>query len=105
MDELEKLFLAYRESSVDPEPSAAFTPGIWRRIEARRSPLPLVRRVTEAFMAVAALVAVLVGVVLVPRMQDASAYKAHYVDVLATQASEIAPYTDLIHTDLEMQQR
>ena len=105
MDELDKLFLAYRDTYQEADPSASFTPGIWRKIEARRSPLRMIRRVAEAFVATAAIVAVLVGVVLIPRMQNASFYSTQYVDVLAANASDIAPYTEVIHSELEAQQQ
>ena len=85
MDDLEKLFSEYRDALSDPEPSAAFTTGIWRRIEARRSPVPFIRRMAEAFAAVAALVTLLIGTFLIPRMQNAPVYSATYIDVLAAE--------------------
>jgi len=33
---LDSLFAEYRAASPDPEPSADFMPGMWKRIEARR---------------------------------------------------------------------
>lgn len=47
MDDLEQLFAAYREALPDPEPSSAFTPGVWSKIETRRSPLRLLRRLAK----------------------------------------------------------
>ncbi|MBS1875172.1 MAG: hypothetical protein JSU00_18305 [Acidobacteria bacterium] len=85
MDDLEKLFSEYRESLPDPEPSAAFTPGVWRRIEARRSPIPFLRRTAEAFVALAAVFTLLIGTFLIPRIQNASVYTANYIDVLAAE--------------------
>ena len=87
MDDLEQLFAAYREALPDPEPSSAFTPGIWRQIEARRSPVRLLRRLAEAFVTVAALVTILIGTLLIPSLQKAPVYSASYVDVLAADNS------------------
>ena len=85
MEDLDKLFRDYREAIPDVEPSAGFTPGIWRRIEVRRSPVPFLRRMTEAFVAVAAVVTVLIGTFLIPRLQTSAAYTATYIDVLAAE--------------------
>lgn len=88
MDDLDKLFRAYREALPDPDgASANFTPGIWTRIEARRSPVRFVRRMAEAFVAVAALVTLLIGTLLIPNMQRASVYSASYIDVLSADNS------------------
>ena len=100
MEDLEKLFSDYRNSLPDPEPSAAFTPGVWRRIEARRSPLRLFRRMAEAFVAVAALATLLIGTFLIPRLQNAPVYSATYVDVLAAEhINETLDYTDAARPD------
>src|SRR5690349_19307187 len=101
MDDLDRLFVAYREALPDPDASAAFTPGVWQRIEARRSPLRMMRRMTEAFVALAALVTILIGAFLIPRMQASPAYRASYVDVLAAETSaETLAYAEVVHTDL-----
>lgn len=100
MQDLERLFGAYRDSLPDPEPSAGFTPGIWRRIEARRSPVRMFRRVSEALVAVAALIAVLIAVFVIPQVQKYPVYSATYVDVLvAEQPTDAMPYQDVLHLD------
>lgn len=99
MDELEQLFSQYRESLPDPEPSAMFTPGVWKRIEARRSPIRLVRRMAEAFVAVAAVVTLLIGTFLIPRLQSAPVYSASYIDVLAAEHNDTLDYADAVRTD------
>ncbi|HZT40419.1 MAG TPA: hypothetical protein VFA28_21190 [Bryobacteraceae bacterium] len=89
MDELQKLFCAYREAIPDPEPSADFTPGVWRGIDARRSSARLFRRFAQVFVAFAAVLTVLMGVVVLPYLQRAPVYRATYIDVLAEEhASE-----------------
>jgi hypothetical protein len=89
MDELGKLFSAYREAMPDPEPSADFTPGIWRGIDARRSSARVFRRFAQAFVAFAAVLTILMGVVILPYLQRAPVYSATYIDILAEEhASE-----------------
>ena len=99
MDDLEKLFGDYRDALPDPEPSGAFTPGIWRKIEARRSPVRLWRWMAEAFVTVAALVTLVIGTLLIPRLQRAPIYSASYVDVLAAEHSS-QDYAEAIHPEV-----
>lgn len=89
MDELGKLFSAYRDAIPDPEPSADFTPGIWRGIDARRFSARVFRRFAQAFVAFAAVLTILMGAVILPYLQRAPVYSATYIDVLAEEhASE-----------------
>ena len=85
MDQLSELFAAYRAAVPDPEPGPDFMPGLWQRIEARRtfSPVAIMRRFAQVFAAAALAMALLVGAVVMPRMQSAPVYSATYVDVLA----------------------
>lgn len=100
MDYLEQLFSQYRDSLPDPEPSAAFTPGVWRKIEARRPPVRLVRRMTEAFVALAAAVTILIGTFLIPRIQTSPVYSASYIDVLADEHNnDTLDYPDTARAD------
>jgi hypothetical protein len=87
MDELGRLLGQYRNAVPDPEASADFMPGMWRKIEARRSSVRTLRRFTEAFVTLAAALALLVGAVLIPQMQREAVYSATYVDVLAAEHS------------------
>ncbi len=107
MDDLERLFGAYREALPDPEPSPGFTPGVWQRIEARRSPVRLFRRFAEAFVTVAAVITLLIGTFLIPRMQSAPVYSASYVDVLAGGNSDNSDYAEVFRgeTPVEAPQR
>jgi hypothetical protein len=95
MQDLDSLFSAYREAVPDPEPSAGFTPGVWARIEARRSPVRFFRRMAEAFVTVAAVATILIGLFLMPRLQNSVVYSATYVDVLADEQSEVQ-YAELL---------
>lgn len=100
MNDLDRLFALYRESLPDPEPSAGFTPGVWKRIEARRSPVLMLRRLTEALVTVSALATLLAGLFLIPRLQSSPVYSASYVDVLAAESSsDTLAYADVIQPD------
>lgn len=96
MDELAKLFAAYREAVPDPEPGPSFMPGLWQRIESRRSsPLLVFRRLAQFFATVAVGFALLIGSVIIPRMQNAPVYNATYVDVLANEHTGELAYADI----------
>jgi hypothetical protein len=100
MDELSNLFAAYRASNPDPEASANFTPAIWKKIEAKRSSMRILRRFTEALVTVAALVTLIIGAVLIPRLQQSTVYSATYVDVLAAEHSpETMAYAEILHAE------
>lgn len=98
MDDLGKLFSAYRDAIPDPEPSANFTPGIWRGIDARRSSVRVFRRFAQAFVAFAAVLTILMGVVIIPYLQREPVYSATYVDVLAAEQGpeETATLADVV---------
>ncbi len=101
MDDLSRLFGAYRDAIPDPEPSADFMPGLWKRIDSRRSSVLLLRRFTQAFVTLAAVVTVLVGVVLIPYVQALPVYSATYIDVLAEAQSnnDAMAYTEGSHVE------
>ncbi len=100
MDELEHLFNEYRAALPDPDASANFTPGVWKRIESRRFPVRLMKRAAEAFVALAAVVTLLIGMFIIPRMQTAPVYSASYVDVLSAERSaDGLDYTDIARTE------
>ncbi len=100
MNDLDKLFSAYRDALPDPEATASFTPGVWQKIEARRSPLRLLRRMTEALVVLATAVAVLIGVFLIPQVQRSHVYQATYIDVLAAeQSSDVLAYATVVHDE------
>src|SRR5690242_5545546 len=90
MDEITRLLAAYREAVPDPEAGPGFVPGLRRKIELRRSPERTLRRFAQVFALLAAATAVLVGAVLVPRLQMAPVHRASYVDVLDDATDEMA---------------
>jgi hypothetical protein len=78
--QLDALFQAYREATPDPESGAAFMPGIWNRIEARRR---FANRLAKGFMTLAAALSLLLTAFLFnPRSQNALVDPATYLEVL-----------------------
>ena len=81
--ELNSLFQAYRDAVPDPEPSADFMPRLWSRIEAKRSFIFRLRRMSQLAVA-AALTACLIGAVLImPFNRQPIQVAGTYVDILA----------------------
>lgn len=58
----ERLLAAYREACPDPEPSADFVPGLWRKIEGRQTFGFAVRRLARALITAAAIASLAMGV-------------------------------------------
>lgn len=103
MDDLDRLFAEYRTSLPDPDLSAGFVPGVWQRIESRRSPARFLRRMTEALVAMTAVAVILMGAVVIPRLQTSHVYNASYIDVLADeQASDTVAYAAVAHHEPPM---
>ena len=82
--ELDHLFEQYRAAVSDPEAGANFMPELWRRIEARQSFLLRVKKLTQVFVAAAAAICLLLGIVLQsPLSTNAPQVSGNYVDALA----------------------
>jgi hypothetical protein len=82
--ELDHLFAGYRAALPDTEASANFMPELWRKIEARQFFLRRLKRLTQVFVAAAAAICLLLGIVLqVPVSNDRPEVSGNYVDVLA----------------------
>ncbi len=82
--ELDRLFDQYRAALPDPDAGANFMPELWRKIEARQFFLHRVKKLTQVFVAAAAAICLLLGIVLqVPVSSDAPLVRGNYVDVLA----------------------
>ena len=85
--ELDRLFVGYRAAVPDPEASANFMPELWRKIEARQFFFLRVKKLTQVFVAAAAAICLLLGIMLqVPARQDMNRpeVSGNYVDVLAS---------------------
>jgi hypothetical protein len=94
------LFAEYRQACPDPEAGAGFMPGMWQRIEARRSAnLSVFRRVVQVCVGATVALTVLMGVVLIPHMDRLPVYSASYVDVLT--ANHPNSYVDVLAGDIK----
>jgi hypothetical protein len=82
--ELDHLFARYRASLPDPEASVNFMPALWRKIEARQMFMARIKRLTQVFVAAAAAICLLLGIVLqAPLSSGTATVRGNYVDVLA----------------------
>ncbi len=89
-DDLKLAFRAYGESHPDPEPSVNFTPMLWEKIEARRSSLVVMRRFTQALVSMAMAAALVLGVFVIPQLQDRRDLTKSYAEVIAENEQEVA---------------
>jgi hypothetical protein len=97
---LDATFAAYRAAVPDPEPGADFMPGLWRRIEARRtSSVWIVRRFAQVCVGATLALTLLMGAVLIPRLEKAPIYSSTYVDELA--ADHPNTYVDIFTGDIK----
>jgi hypothetical protein len=82
--ELDQLFQKYRAGLPDPEASVNFMPELWRKIEARQFFLVRVKKLTQVFVAAAAAICLLLGIILqAPVSTETQGVRGNYVDVLA----------------------
>lgn len=95
--ELDLLLREFRDACPDPDPSAGFTPGVWRAIDTQRKSGTVLRRWAELCLVASVALALLLSVVVIPRIQNRlnetnSAFADNYVDLLraADPANEIS---------------
>jgi len=81
--ELDGLFAAYRNAVPDPEAGANFMPELWRKIEARQRMVIRIKKLTQVFVAAAAAICLLFGILLEVPARQAPVMRGNYVDVLA----------------------
>ena len=85
---LNAMFAEYRAACPDPEPSADFMPSMWKRIEARRvATVSVFRHWAQVCVMATVALTVLIGVVLIPRLQNDPAVNASYVEALMFEHS------------------
>jgi len=83
--ELDELFLAYRQSFADRDADSGFMPGIWEKIEARRSFAFQVRHLARTFLgATAVLFTVIAGLFVLVENRTAVDPHESYIDSLAS---------------------
>jgi len=86
--QLDHLFAAYREAIPDPEPGAGFMPGVWRRIEARRSVAASVRHLAQSLITAAAATCLIFTLFLLRPASPTPVFAtASYIDVLASDST------------------
>ncbi|BDC50745.1 hypothetical protein F183_A30610 [Bryobacterales bacterium F-183] len=86
--DLQQVFRQYREALPDPEPSVNFTPMLWEKIEARRSSLTMMRRLTHAFVSLATAAALVLGVFVIPQVQERRVLSTSYAEVVAEEGND-----------------
>jgi hypothetical protein len=92
-DKLDALFVEYRAACPDPEPSADFMPGMWKRIEARRvATVSVFRHWAQVCVMTTVAITLLIGAVLIPKFQDNAAGGSSYLEALSAEHS-----ADYIH--------
>lgn len=79
---IDLLWADYRSAFPDPDPSAAFMPSLWQKIESRRVETTSVFRRMAQVCVMATVALTLIIAVLIPRIQREPVYTATYVDVL-----------------------
>jgi len=83
--ELDELFRAYRQSLADVDPSAGFMPGVWEKIEARRSFAFRVTHLARAFLGgTAVLFTLMAGFFVLVENRAAPDPHESYLDSLAS---------------------
>ena len=88
-DKLDALFAEYRMACPDPEPSADFMPGMWKRIEARRvATVSVFRHWAQVCVMASVALTLLIGAVLIPKFQDKpTPVNASYLEALSAEHS------------------
>lgn len=94
---LDDLFARYRSACPEPEPSANFMPGIWRRIESRHTFRFVFQQLARPLMAGSAALVVLLLILNIVSSQHARLSDPSYVDaLLADHTAEKTYYTEAI---------
>jgi hypothetical protein len=97
---LDQVFAEYRAAFPDPDASAAFMPGLWQRIESRRSAnMTVFTRLVQVCVGATLALTVIIGVVLIPHLEKIPVYSASYVDAL--EADHPNTYVDVLIGDIK----
>ena len=96
---LNNLFERYRSACPEPEPSANFMPGVWRRIESRRSFRLVFQQLARPLMAGSAALVVLLLILNIVSSESPRFAPPTYVDaLLAEHTAEKTYYTEAIRS-------
>jgi predicted transcriptional regulator len=86
--QLSAMFAEYRMACPDPEPSADFMPGMWKRIEARRvATVSVFKHWAQVCVMATVALTLLIGAVLIPKLQENSASSSSYLEALTAEHS------------------
>ena len=105
--QLNSLFAAYRESISAPEASPDFMPNLWGKIDAKRSFVYRLKKMSQVALAAALAACLLSGIFISPLMHRDSQPAGTYVDMLAeAHADDTLAAMGGVHLDLlDPQQR
>jgi hypothetical protein len=85
---LNAMFADYRMACPDPEPSADFMPGMWKRIEARRvATVSVFKHWAQVCVMATVALTLLIGAVLIPKLQDNASSSSSYLEALSAEHS------------------
>jgi hypothetical protein len=95
-DKLDALWVEYRAACPDPDPAPDFMPRLWQKIDKRRSDSARVfRRLAQVCVMATVGLTLLIGAVLIPRIQTDAFFAGTYADELAAQNVNV-DYTDFL---------
>ena len=95
-NKLDALWAEYRDAIPDPEPSVEFMPRLWQQIEKRRNGNARVFRVlAQVCLAATVALTLLIGAVVIPRIQAEAFFAGSYAEELAAEHSN-ADFTDFL---------
>jgi len=95
-DKLDSLWVEYREACPDPDPSPDFMPRLWQQIEKRRNANASVfRRLAQICVMATVALTLLIGAVVIPRIQAEAFFAGSYAEELAAEHSN-ADFTDFL---------
>jgi len=99
-DKLDAVWIEYRNACPDPEPSADFMPRMWQKIEAQRAAMTFTfRRVVQGCVLATVALAIVLGAIVIPHLQNLELDSASYVDVLAADLPNT--YVDILNGDIK----
>jgi hypothetical protein len=101
-DRLSPLWESYRNACPAPDASAGFMPGLWEKIDARRSFVWKLRLYTRGLVtAAAALCLVMAGLTIAPIAGSGDVIYTHtYIDTLSdSQGPETIAYAEFLQQD------
>lgn len=95
-DKLNSLWAEYREACPEPDASADFMPRLWQQIEKRRNGNARVfRRLAQICVMGTLALTLLIGAVVIPRLQAEAFFSGSYAEELAAEHVN-SDYTDFL---------